>query len=123
VRPLIVWVVSGREERPWRLRRASDERRHDVPVTPAPLIVAGAFQFTDAWPTPAVARHWNSRPGAPTTIGRLAFDAQPGREDGARRDLNVKVVPLVSPVTVSVVAAELNTRELAATTPTRGVTV
>ena len=73
----------------------------------APLFEAGAVQCTLARPTPAAAVTAVGTPGAPTTIGILAFDASPLVKMVRAATLNVKAVPLVSPVTVSVVAAEL----------------
>ena len=88
----------------------------------APLSAAGAVQCTVARPAPAVAVTAVGR-WAPTTIGGLAFDLMLLVKTVRAATLKVTVVPLVSPVTVSVVAAELKTRGACATPPTNGVTV
>jgi hypothetical protein len=72
---------------------------------------------------PAVAVTAVGAMGAPTTIAGLGCDARPLVKTVRAATLNVKVVPLVSPVRVSVVAAELKTRGACATAPANGVTV
>src|SRR6516165_2050682 len=65
---------------------------------------------------------WVGASGVPTLIGLLGADRGPVPKLLWAATRNVYALPLVRPVTVSVVAADLNVRDVCAAVPTYGVT-
>jgi hypothetical protein len=84
--------------------------------------LAGAVHDTTADPFPGTAPAFVGATGAPTVTGPDAADGGPVPLAFFATTVNVYVVPLVKPVIVSDVAAELNVRAVCAVVPTNGVT-
>jgi hypothetical protein len=83
-----------------------------------PLLLAGAVHDTVADPFPGTADTPVGATGAPTVTAAVAADGGPVPFAFFAATVNVYVVPLVNPVTVWVVAAELNVCAVCAVVPT-----
>ena len=88
----------------------------------AALALAGAVHDTFACAFPGTADTAVGAAGAPTVTGPDAADCGPVPFAFFAATLNEYVVPFANPVTVALVAVELNVVDCWATDPTNGVT-